>query len=191
MRTATPRRLSRQHRPAGMALEDWQRELRRQYGREQPLRLKNIGSDPVFSDYQVANPQRGSTYRVAIRGAAPGDNYCSCPDFSTNALGTCKHVEFVLGRLERTRRTRSVLEGGFQPPYSEVVLQYGAKREVRFRPGGECPRELASLAATYFGPDGLLRPGAFAHFEEFLSQAARIGHDLRCYDDVLGFVAEV
>jgi len=108
MPTAKTRRLSRQHKPADMALEDWQIELRRQFGREQPLRLKNIGADPVFSDYQVTNPQRGSTYRVAIRGTAPGDNYCSCPDFSANALGTCKHVEFVLGRLEHRRRTDAV-----------------------------------------------------------------------------------
>jgi len=191
MPTAKTRRLSRQHKPADMALEDWQIELRRQFGREQPLRFKNIGTDPVFSDYQVTNPQRGSTYRVAIRGTAPGDNYCSCPDFSTNALGTCKHVEFVLGRLERSRRTRALLKSGFQPPYSEIVLQYGAKRDVRLRPGRACPRELSSLAASYFGPDGRLRPDAFASFESFLSQAARIDHDVRCYDDVLGFVAEV
>jgi hypothetical protein len=139
----------------------------------------------------VGNPGSGATYRVAIRGSGPGDNYCSCPDFATNTLGTCKHVEFVLRKIGSRPRTRKLLRGGFQPPYSEIVQQYGAKRDVRFRPGTACPRRLTALAATYFDSEHLLRAGAFATFESFLSKAAKFDHDLRCYDDVLGFVAEV
>ena len=66
--------------------------------------------------------QSANTYRVAIRGVRPGENDCTCADFATNALGTCKHVEFVLGRLERQRGVRATLKRGFQPPHSEVVL---------------------------------------------------------------------
>src|SRR5450759_2687834 len=129
MPTAAARKLSRLRKPQDMSLETWQRELRRQFGREQPFHLKNTGTERVFSDFQVSNPQNASTYHVAIRGAQPGDNYCSCADFATNALGTCKHIEFVLGKLERQRGTRAALQQGFAPPYSEIVLQSGAKRE--------------------------------------------------------------
>src|SRR5436189_5696772 len=89
-------KLSRQHKPAGMSLEDWQIELRRQFGREQPYRLTNLGARPVFSEFAVTNPQGGTTYRVTVRGGRPGDNHCTCPDFATNTLGTCKHIEFAL-----------------------------------------------------------------------------------------------
>jgi superfamily II DNA or RNA helicase len=174
-----------------MSLEAWQLELRRQYGRQQEFRLKNTGSEPLFSDFQVTNPQTGGAYRVAIRGASPGDNYCTCGDFTTNTLGTCKHIEFVLGRLERKRGARRALRLGFKPPHSEIALQYGAKRQVRFRPGTACPASLRSLVAKHFDADHVLRPDSFAVFDSFLSDAARIDHDLRCYDDVLGFVAEV
>jgi superfamily II DNA or RNA helicase len=184
-------KLSRLHKPADMSLEAWQRELRRQFGREQPFTLKNAGAEPVFSDFHVSNPRSGGAYRVAIRGPRPGDNYCSCPDFATNALGTCKHVEFVLRKLESRARTRVVLKRGFQPPFSEIVLQYGARRDVRFRPGTACPRRLTALATRYFDSQQILHAGAYATFESFLSQAAKFDHDLRCYDDVLGFVAEV
>lgn len=188
--TAT-RKLSRLHQPPEMSLEEWQRELRRQFGREQPFTLKNAGTEPVFSDFHVNNPRSGSVYRVAIRGSRPGDNYCSCPDFATNSLGTCKHVEFVLQKVEARPRTRAMLLRGFQPPYSEIVLQYGAKRDVRLRPGTSWPRTLAALAAKYFDAQQVLRADAYATFESFLSRAARVNHDLRCYDDVLAFVAEV
>src|SRR6266540_2269783 len=189
--SAATRQLSRLHKPADMSLEAWQRELRRQFGREQPFTLKNAGAEPVFSDFHVSNPRSGSAYRVAIRGPRPGDNYCSCPDFATNALGTCKHVEFVLRKLDSRARTRVILKRGFQPPFSEIVLQYGAKRDVRFRPGSSCPSRLMALAARFFDAQQLLRANAYATFESFLSQAAKVDHDLRCYDDVLGFVAEV
>lgn len=74
MSMKTPRRLSRLDKPDDMSLEMWQRELRRQFGREQAFVLKNVGTEPVFSEYQVTNPQTSGTYRVAIRGGRPGDN---------------------------------------------------------------------------------------------------------------------
>jgi hypothetical protein len=64
-------------------------------GRTQPFTLKNVGDEPVFSDFQVTNPQSGNRYRVAIRGVDLGENFCACPDFATDDLGTCKHIEFV------------------------------------------------------------------------------------------------
>ena len=145
-RVAT-RKLSPLRKPQDMSLEAWQRERRASSGGAQPFALRNLGADPVFSDFEVPNPQSRGTYRVAIRGAWPGENHCTCPDFATNALGTCKPIEFVLGKLERRRGAQAAFQRGFRPPYSEIVLQYGAKREMRFRPGASCPRALAVLAA--------------------------------------------
>src|SRR5262249_1183972 len=128
---------------------------------------------------------------VEIRGPQPGDNFCACPDFATNALGTCKHIEFTLGRLSRRRTNRAALDAGFQPAHSEVTLRYGARREVRFLPGTACPPQLAILAADYFDADRTLRPNAFARFEQFMARAAEFDHDLRCHQDALAFIAEV
>jgi hypothetical protein len=50
-------KLSRLHKPAGMSLEDWQIELRRQFGRDQSFALKNLGEHPIFSEFEVTNPQ--------------------------------------------------------------------------------------------------------------------------------------
>jgi superfamily II DNA or RNA helicase len=183
--------LSRLHKPEDMSLEDWQLELRRQFGREQKFRLKNVGEHAIFSEFEVHNPQSQGTYRVHVRGPRPGDNYCSCPDFATNTLGTCKHIEFTLAVLERRRGGAAALKAGFRPPFSEVHLEYGARRQVRFRPGADCPEAVLRLARRYFDPAGLLRPDAFGHFQTFLSEAGRHEHELRCHDDVLAFVAEV
>jgi ERCC4-related helicase len=186
-----PPAISRTRRPEGMSLEAWQTALRRDFGRAQQFRLQNLGADPVFSEFAVTNPQTKGTYRVAIRGRNRGDNYCSCPDFAVNTLGTCKHVEFTLARLERQRGGRAALAAGFQPDYSEVYLRYGAKREVAFRGGRRCPPAVRSLASRYFDPRDLLQPSAYNHFESFLKEARSDGHELRCYEDALTFIAQV
>jgi superfamily II DNA or RNA helicase len=183
--------LSRLHRPADMSLEDWQIELRRQFGREQDFRLTNVGDQPFFSEFDIFNPQSQNNYRVHVRGYRPGDNFCSCPDFATNTLGTCKHIEFTLAALERKRGGKDALRAGFQPAYSEVYLQYGARREVRFRPGVDCPTSIARVAARYFGSDGALLADAFARFDTFLEELEPSEHEVRFQDDVLAFIAEV
>jgi hypothetical protein len=152
-----------------MSLEAWQTALRRQFGQEQRFRLKNTGGHPIFSEFEVTNPESRSTYRIAIRGSEPGNNFCSCPDFATNTLGTCKHIEFTLARLGRNRESRTALARGFAPPFSEVYLHYGAQRQVRFRPRAGASDALTRLAARYFDGGGTLRRDAFARFETFLA----------------------
>jgi hypothetical protein len=174
-----------------MSLEQWQIALRKQFAQKQNFRLANTGTEPVFSEFRVANPQTGGEYRVAIRGSRLGDNYCSCPDFSVNTLGTCKHIEWVLGKLQRRPGGTRALAAGFHPVYSEVYLRYGAKREVVFRPGFECPAGLRKLAGDYFDGAGILRADAYGRFDVFLKHAGAFAHDLRCYDDALDFIAEV
>jgi superfamily II DNA or RNA helicase len=184
-------KLSRMHKPAELSLEQWQRELRRQFGREQKFVLKNLGDNKVFSEFEVRNPQKKTAYHVNIRGSQPGENFCTCPDFATNTLGTCKHIEFALATLERNRGAAAALKAGYQPRYSEVFLHYGSRRDVRFRPGSDCPVDLARLAPQFFDAEGILLPEAHARFEEFLAQAREQEPELRCGDDVLGLVAEV
>ncbi len=124
------KKLSRLRKPEEMSLDDWQVALRRQYGREQKFRLKNLGEDPIFSEFEVTNPETQRTYRVAIRGYALGENFCTCPDFAVNTLGTCKHIEFTLAKLARKRGAKPALAAGYQPTFSEIYLQYGARRVV-------------------------------------------------------------
>ena len=176
-----------------MPVEKWQAGLRRQFGREQSFVLENLGTEPVFSEFAVANPQSGGRYRVAIRGRGMGENFCSCPDFATNDLGTCKHIEFTLARIETRRGARAALARGFHPPYSEIYLNYAGARSVRFRAGTDCPPALLQRAGKLFNQTAgwTLPPSRFGEFDAFLASAQRSGHEVRCYDDALAFVAEI
>ena len=132
-------KLTRAHAPAELSPVDWQRGLRRQFGREQAFGLENLTSEPFFSEFRVSNPVSKSSYRVAIRGLGPGGNFCSCPDYATSELGTCKHIEFTLARLEKKRGAKMAFARGYQPAFSELYLRNEGKRCVHFRAGTDCP----------------------------------------------------
>jgi hypothetical protein len=186
------KRTPRTRRPPGMTLEEWQVALRREFGREQKFRLRNTGSEPFFSEYLVTNPQTGRTYRVAVRGTRLGENYCSCPDFAVNTLGTCKHIEFTLAQLSRRRGGKRALARGFRPAYSEVYLRYGARRDVVFRPGLDCPRAMETFSRRFFRDGGgVLTKAGYARFDEFARRAGSDDHEVRIYEDARAFVAEV
>ncbi len=184
-------KISRTHKPDGLNVGEWQRLLRKQYGEQQNFKIKNTGSHPVFSEFAVTNPVSGRIYKVAVRGLQPGENYCSCPDYSINHLGTCKHIEFILSRLMKKRGVKKAFKEGYTPPYSEVYLSYGIKRQVRYKAGENMPPELTSLVKEYFEPDGTLKEEHLLDFQMFLERLPKnISHEIRCYDDVLSFVAE-
>ena len=185
--------VSRLRKPPEISLEAWQIALRRQFAAELRLQIRNVGREPVFSEFAVTNPRTKRTYRVAIRGEELGANFCSCPDFAVNTLGTCKHIEGVLARVRRTRGGTVALAAGFRPAYSEVFLRYGAKREVVFRAGTACPAGIRRLAEDFFDADGTLRPEAYSRFHVFLEKVSPQGgdgHEVRCYDDALAFVSQ-
>jgi hypothetical protein len=143
-------KLSRTNAPADLSPVDWQRGLRRQFGREQVFGLENLGSEPFFSEFRVSNPVSKSSYRVAIRGLGPGGNFCSCPDYATSELGTCKHLEFTLARLEKRRGAKAAFARGYQPAFSELYLRNDGKRSVHFRVGTDCPPALREAAGGLF-----------------------------------------
>ncbi|WP_375783541.1 DEAD/DEAH box helicase [Bradyrhizobium sp. Pha-3] len=184
-------KLSRTHAPADLSPVDWQRRLRRQFGREQDFGLENLTSEPFFSEFMVRNPASHSSYRVAIRGLGPGGNFCSCPDYSTGELGTCKHIEFTLAQLEKKRGAKTAFARGYQPAFSEFYLRNDGKRRVHFRAGTDCPAAVKEAAAALFDVDrdGMLPDDRFGDLESFMAMASRSGHEVRAYDDALDFIA--
>ena len=184
-------KLSRTHAPTDFSPVDWQRGLRRQFGREQPFGLENLTGEPFFSEFRVSNPVSKSSYRVAIRGLGPGGNFCSCPDYSTSELGTCKHIEFTLARLQKKRGAKTAFAHGYQPAFSELYLRNDGKRSVHFRAGSDCPPALKEAAAGLFDfeHNGILPDERLGEIEPFMAMASKSGHEFRAYDDALDFLA--
>jgi len=186
-------KLVRTHAPEDLSPLEWQRGLRRQFGRDQSFGLQNLGREPFFSEFQVTNPSSKSSYRVVIRGLGPGGNFCSCPDYSTSELGTCKHIEFTLAQLEKKRGAKAAFARGYQPTFSALYLRNEGKRCVHFRAGTDCPPEVIQAAGSLFDArhNGLLPEHRFGELASFITLVKKSGHELRAYDDALDFIAGV
>ncbi len=63
--------------------------------------MKSTDASTPWTDYTVTSQESGNSYRVSMRGLELGQSYCSCPDFRTNQLGTCKHIFFTKSKIEK------------------------------------------------------------------------------------------
>ncbi|XZE46905.1 DEAD/DEAH box helicase [Pirellulaceae bacterium SH467] len=74
---------------------------RQKRAEEESMTVRASRSDTPWTDYLVTSSRSGKTYRVALRGSDLGQSYCSCPDYRTNHLGTCKHILHALQKIQR------------------------------------------------------------------------------------------
>ncbi len=139
---------------------------RQQRAAAAPLKILKRPATGPYGDYSVKSAS-GRTYKVAIRGLGLFENYCSCPDFAMNTLGTCKHVEAMLLRL-RKRHQKTLEAAKFKRTRASISLQYGNTIEVRLRMPASPSPALLSLAAEHFDGNGLLRRERYRGFSEVL-----------------------
>ncbi len=139
-------------------LREEQIDIRRKRAAETQLQIEKLSKGRVFGEYKVTNPSTGGVYEVAIRGFDVGDNTCSCPDFRSNTLGTCKHVEAVLAPLrQETPATMQGRKATVARP--EVHLRYGEQLRISLVLPPRHSDALGQLATRFFDARGLWKDG--------------------------------
>ncbi|MGC3976965.1 MAG: SNF2-related protein [Paludibacteraceae bacterium] len=178
--------------PGGMSLEQWQIALRRQFVVDKPFGIEKLdGFHPVFGDYHVSNFETRNNYKVSIRDNKSSMNFCSCLDFKTNRLGTCKHIEAVLLQINNNPKLSKYLQKEFDSPYSSVYLSYKEERKVKIRVGTDYAKEFSLFINDFFDSNDDLKQEAYANFENFLEKAYVVDPDFRCYDDAMAYILEI
>src|SRR5438477_11772480 len=146
--------------------------------------LERPSGEP-YGDYRVQSAS-GKTYRVAMRGPGLFENYCSCPDFAINTLGTCKHIEAVLLRL-RQKHGSALEREKFQRTRASISLHYGETVGIRLRLPAKPSTALQALAESYFDSQGLLRSEHFRQFEHVLEEFRKADDQALIYSDVIEY----
>lgn len=174
-------------KPTEMTLEEWQIKLRKQVTETEHFNINCVDDELCPGEYIVCNPEKNNEYKVVYRGANSEWNYCSCMDFKTSKLGTCKHLEAVKKWFSGKRGLHVHRE---LPPYTSVYLSYRDERCVKIRIGSENKEAYEKLAKDYFDEKHVLKKAAYAHIGSFLKQARQISDTFRCYKDAIDFIID-
>ena len=115
--------LSNVVKPANMGLREWQIKLRQQAAMKDNLAVSS--ADCVYrpGKYEVRNFQTKRIYNVAYYGEGCCLNSCTCMDFRTSGLSTCKHMEAV--KASRVKKTRKL------PSNSRLFVDYSGRPKIR------------------------------------------------------------
>ena len=169
-------------KPQSLSLEEWQVALRQQQAEKEVFAISQVDEEYCPGEYKIGNAITRNEYKVVYRGRNSMWNYCSCMDFKTSQLGTCKHLEAVKLWVKKKKVHRE------QPSYSSVYIDYKGPRSVKIRFGETCNDIFKRLAKDYFDGDGVLREEAYDKFDIFLHAAKAIDENFRCYGDALDFI---
>ena len=179
------------YKPEDISYDDWQIWLRRQFAVEQNFNVKNIWTHEVYSDFEVINEKSKSSYKVAIRSKEIWLNFCNCLDFKINTLWTCKHIEYVLNKLNSREKTRKLFEKLPEIEYSSVFVKYGNERQIMIRIWTQEKEKFKKLKEEYFNENWVYKDKTFFNFCAFLESATKIDQNFKCYEDVYDFVVNI
>ena len=192
-------RLSNLVRPAGMDLRTWQILLRRQMAEKESYEINDTGGENRPGYFSVRKAIFGKdasgekritgysdTHEIVYRGEMSPWNYCSCMDFKTSALGTCKHIEAVKLWMER----EGIEVDTALPGISSLYIDYTDSRKVRLRVGSEMSAQVMKLAADYFDNEGVIFKETEEYLCGFLTKAKDLGLPVRCFPDVMEYVRQ-
>ena len=133
-----------------------QLDRRRKRGMEEIAKIVNRGQHPVYSAFDVTSTS-GKNYSVHIRSLTELLNTCSCPDYATNTIGTCKHIEGVLGNLQKQFEKKWNDFIAQAPPTTQMFVHHAERTTVRVTLPFPKSKRLSELLGRYFDAEGVLQ----------------------------------
>ncbi len=173
-------------KPVGMTVDEWQSQLRKQYAADQHFKIKNIGNHPFFSDFEVFNPVSGNTYKVSVRDNIKSFHFCTCPDFTINNLGTCKHIEYVLQKFEKYKKYTRYFTARQKNGYSSLSVFYGQERKIRLKKADSV--QAFEDEKELFDEEGFLFASRISDLGSFIRKAKLMDSNLKVYPDIFELI---
>lgn len=149
-------------------------EIRTQALADRKKRAKNESFEIVWGDMlkgeHLLTTPAGRQYQVTLHDPEAGTGHCTCPDFGTNRLGTCKHVIFLTNRI-RKEPDSAARVAAEKFPFIDIYWDSAENRPRLFseRPEEEMA-EIRPLLADCFDETGRYLPESVADFMPLLGR---------------------
>ncbi len=145
--------------------------------------------DMLKGDHLLATP-KGKQYQVTLHDPVAGSGHCSCPDFLSNGLGTCKHLLFLHNYMTKRKGFKKQLARE-RFPYVDIFWDARVARPQLFHeqsfdnedPFTDGP--LPEMLAEIFTDDGRYRLPGLADFMPYLKRLQSY-KQVRIQESVMG-----
>ncbi|MCA1766370.1 MAG: DEAD/DEAH box helicase, partial [Desulfobulbaceae bacterium] len=145
------------------------------------VRVEATSGEPWFGLWRASSPTATShfprSYRVTIRSLHRRANFCTCPDFANNQLGTCKHIEAVLHKIGKNPDYENLRRQPAPFPYVYLAWDVDNAPQIRLHRPREIADGLQQVANDYFDPGGSFTgrlPDDFFRFAEIVDDRGDI-----------------
>ena len=156
---------------------------RRQRSESEAMTVKSMDKEKAWTDYIVTSSNSGKSYRVALRGTERGQSYCSCPDFRTNGLGTCKHIMNSLSKVQKRFSAAKLRVSYFRKNLS-LRLDYTDPIGLRFNLPTRCDEKVLEVLEGQH--DKVITDPIDAM--RFVQALVGQGYDVHVYPDAEDFI---
>lgn len=89
-------------------------EIKAQALEDRAIRAKKevfeLERDDLYKGDHRITTENGKTYTVTLHDPVQGEGHCSCPDFLSNRLNTCKHLLYVTAKLKKEKGFKKQVE---------------------------------------------------------------------------------
>ncbi|MCF6186480.1 MAG: DEAD/DEAH box helicase [Desulfobulbaceae bacterium] len=158
------------------------------------VEAERLSGEPWFGSWRAISlggaSHFSSSYQVTIRSLQQRANFCTCPDFAGNQLGTCKHIEAVLHKIRKHPQYTQFKE---QPaPFSYVYLSWDVEDapQLMVHRCADVAADLQGILESFFDGAGLFKgrlPDDFFRFKELVDARS----DVHLGEDAINYTRQL
>ncbi|MFQ5561807.1 MAG: SNF2-related protein, partial [Nitrospinota bacterium] len=121
----------------------------------------------TFKGEHLITTSKGKQYTVILHNPLTGEGHCSCPDFSTNKLGTCKHILYFHEQVQQEKGFHLRVQ---KEKFPFVHLYWDSSTgNPRFFYDRQLPKRIRDVFSEHFDKNGFFQSGGikelFTHLE--------------------------
>ncbi|MCD4744788.1 MAG: hypothetical protein K8R58_00645, partial [Bacteroidales bacterium] len=141
-------------------------EERREKARKAEYRIEF--ADNIYGEHILYN-EKGQQYKLTFYNFKKEHGYCSCPDYKTNKLGTCKHLIFAFNYFKTANKDYNKKKQRY--PFVEIFLNPLKDYCISWYYPHPLEIDIHSLIKKYFGIEKFLPDEKIIDFLGFIQES--------------------
>jgi superfamily II DNA or RNA helicase len=176
-------------KPNNMDEEQWQKALRKQIAADEKLKVIQL---PIhnFDDFVIKNTTKNTAYRVTVFNYMQQEYQCTCLDYKTNQLGTCKHIETTIAYINRKKELKDNFKNNTVSPITQIYCSYKGTPHLKIKYGSENKLLFEKIFAPYTNDKEEIAINFFGHADKVIAKAYKASNSFNIKQDAMEYIVQ-